>query len=80
MLADAGIVLADKQQPTQRCQPLKRGQFVVRDAGDHIVDMNINAVDNTLANLVEIKVPESWGKAAGAIPAPAPATDAETRR
>jgi pyruvate-ferredoxin/flavodoxin oxidoreductase len=36
--------------------------------GDHIVAMNINAVDNTLDNLIEIDVPESWGQAAGGIP------------
>ncbi len=28
--------------------------------GDHIVNMNIEAVDKTLDNLVEIKVPASW--------------------
>ncbi len=35
--------------------------------GDHIVDMNVNAVNNTLENLVEIEVPESWGQASGGI-------------
>jgi pyruvate-ferredoxin/flavodoxin oxidoreductase len=43
--------------------------------GDHIVAMNIAAVDNTLANLVEIEVPASWGEASGAIPPKPPATD-----
>ena len=33
--------------------------------GDKIVQMNIDAVDRTLANLVEIEVPESWGSASG---------------
>lgn len=33
--------------------------------GDKIVQMNIDAVDRTLANLVEIEVPESWGAASG---------------
>jgi pyruvate-ferredoxin/flavodoxin oxidoreductase len=33
--------------------------------GDKIVQMNIDAVDRTLANLVEIQVPESWGAASG---------------
>ncbi len=37
--------------------------------GDHIVAMNISAVDNTLDKLVEVEVPESWGQAAGGIPA-----------
>ncbi len=41
--------------------------------GDHIVAMNISAVDNTLDNLVEIEVPDSWGQAAGSIP-PMPET------
>ncbi|THB76529.1 MAG: pyruvate:ferredoxin (flavodoxin) oxidoreductase [Desulfobulbaceae bacterium] len=36
--------------------------------GDHIVNMNINAVNNTLDNLVEIEVPASWGGASGGIP------------
>ena len=35
--------------------------------GDHIVEMNINAVNNTLDNLVEIAVPESWGQASGGL-------------
>jgi pyruvate-ferredoxin/flavodoxin oxidoreductase len=43
--------------------------------GDHIVEMNINAVDNTLDNLVEIDVPASWGQASGGIPAPPKATE-----
>jgi len=43
--------------------------------GDHIVDMNINAVNNTLDNLVEIPVPESWGQAAGGIPEKGKTTD-----
>ncbi|MBE0584084.1 MAG: pyruvate:ferredoxin (flavodoxin) oxidoreductase [Desulfofustis sp.] len=43
--------------------------------GDHIVEMNINAVDNTLDKLVEIKVPASWGKASGGIAAKPKATD-----
>jgi pyruvate-ferredoxin/flavodoxin oxidoreductase len=42
--------------------------------GDHIVEMNINAVDNTLANLVEIKVPDSWANASGGISAKPKAT------
>ena len=43
--------------------------------GDKIVAMNINAVDSTLGNLEEIKVPDTWGSAAGK-PAPPPkATD-----
>lgn len=33
--------------------------------GDKIVQMNIDAVDRTLANLVEIKVPETWKDASG---------------
>ena len=33
--------------------------------GDHIVNMNIEAVDQTLDNLVEIQVPDSWKSAAG---------------
>ena len=33
--------------------------------GDHIVQMNINAVDKTLDNLIEIKVPEAWKDGAG---------------
>jgi len=33
--------------------------------GDHIVNMNIEAVDQTLDNLIEIKVPESWKSAEG---------------
>ena len=33
--------------------------------GDHIVNMNIEAVDQTLDNLIEIKVPESWESAEG---------------
>ncbi len=43
--------------------------------GDHIVEMNINAVDNTLDNLVEIDVPASWGQASGGIPAQPKATE-----
>ncbi len=43
--------------------------------GDHIVAMNINAVDNTLDNLIEVKVPASWGQAAGGIAPMAKATD-----
>jgi pyruvate-ferredoxin/flavodoxin oxidoreductase len=43
--------------------------------GEHIVTMNINAVDNTLDKLVEVDVPESWGQAAGAIPPVPAATD-----
>ncbi|MEE4315262.1 MAG: thiamine pyrophosphate-dependent enzyme, partial [Desulfofustis sp.] len=43
--------------------------------GDHIVEMNINAVDNTLDNLVEITVPASWGQASGGIPTKPPATE-----
>ncbi|MBF0200887.1 MAG: pyruvate:ferredoxin (flavodoxin) oxidoreductase [Desulfamplus sp.] len=35
--------------------------------GDHIVKMNIDAVDKTLENLIEIKVPDSW-KSAGGFP------------
>jgi len=35
--------------------------------GDHIVAMNINAVDNTLDKLVEVIVPDSWGQASGGI-------------
>ncbi|MFH1152453.1 MAG: pyruvate:ferredoxin (flavodoxin) oxidoreductase [Pseudomonadota bacterium] len=35
--------------------------------GDKIVNMNIDAVDKTLDNLVEIQVPKSWKDAAGAI-------------
>ncbi|HSL40378.1 MAG TPA: pyruvate:ferredoxin (flavodoxin) oxidoreductase [Desulforhopalus sp.] len=42
---------------------------------EHIVEMNINAVDNTLAKLVEIKVPESWAQASGGIAAKEKATD-----
>jgi pyruvate-ferredoxin/flavodoxin oxidoreductase len=38
--------------------------------GDKIVNMNYAAVDNTLENLMEISVPDSWADAAG---------DAETR-
>jgi len=33
--------------------------------GDRIVQMNIDAVDRTLDNLVEINIPESWGAASG---------------
>ncbi len=33
--------------------------------GDKIVQMNIDAVDRTLDNLVEIDIPESWGAASG---------------
>ncbi len=33
--------------------------------GDKIVQMNIDAVDRTLDNLVEITIPESWGAASG---------------
>ena len=43
--------------------------------GDHIVAMNINAVDNTLDNLIEVDVPESWGQAAGGIPPMPEATE-----
>ncbi len=43
--------------------------------GDHIVEMNINAVDNTLDNLIEIEVPESWGQASGGIPSKSQATE-----
>jgi len=43
--------------------------------GDHIVAMNINAVDNTLDNLIEVDVPDSWGQAAGTIPPMPPATE-----
>ena len=43
--------------------------------GDHIVEMNINAVDNTLANLVEIEVPASWANASGGIAAKPKTTD-----
>jgi pyruvate-ferredoxin/flavodoxin oxidoreductase len=43
--------------------------------GDHIVEMNINAVDNTLDNLVEINVPASWGQASGGIPGKPAATE-----
>ncbi len=43
--------------------------------GDHIVAMNINAVDNTLDNLIEVEVPESWGQAAGGIPPMPEATE-----
>ncbi len=43
--------------------------------GDHIVAMNISAVDNTLDKLVEVEVPESWGQAAGGIPAQPEATE-----
>jgi pyruvate-ferredoxin/flavodoxin oxidoreductase len=43
--------------------------------GDHIVEMNINAVDNTLDKLVEIEVPASWGKASGGIAAKPKATE-----
>ena len=43
--------------------------------GDHIVEMNINAVDNTLDNLIEIEVPESWGQASGGIPSKSKATE-----
>jgi len=32
--------------------------------GDKIVKMNVDGVDQTLANLIEIKVPASWAKAA----------------
>jgi len=37
--------------------------------GDHIVAMNINAVDNTLDNLIEVDIPDSWGQASGSIAA-----------
>ena len=43
--------------------------------GDHIVSMNISAVDNTLDNLIEVDVPESWGQATGGIPAKPEATE-----
>jgi len=43
--------------------------------GEHIVSMNHNAVDQTLDNLIEIEVPESWGQASGAIPAKPEATE-----
>ena len=43
--------------------------------GDHIVNMNISAVDNTLANLVEIAVPDSWSEASGGLPGKDKATD-----
>ncbi len=43
--------------------------------GDHIVAMNINAVDNTLDKLIEVDVPASWGQAAGTIPPMPPATE-----
>ncbi|MGI9537580.1 MAG: pyruvate:ferredoxin (flavodoxin) oxidoreductase [Desulfocapsaceae bacterium] len=43
--------------------------------GDHIVAMNINAVDNTLDNLIEVDVPQSWGQAAGGIPPMPEATE-----
>ncbi|SLM32050.1 Pyruvate-flavodoxin oxidoreductase [Desulfamplus magnetovallimortis] len=33
--------------------------------GDHIVKMNVDAVDKTLDNLVEVKVPESWKETSG---------------
>ena len=33
--------------------------------GDHIVQMNIDAVDRTLDNLIEVEVPESWKEASG---------------
>ncbi len=41
--------------------------------GDHIVQMNIDAVDKTLDNLVEVAIPESWGSADG-FPEMEPAT------
>ncbi|MDX9896725.1 MAG: pyruvate:ferredoxin (flavodoxin) oxidoreductase, partial [Desulfofustis sp.] len=43
--------------------------------GDHIVEMNINAVNNTLDNLVEITVPQSWANAQGGIPGKSKTTD-----
>ncbi len=33
--------------------------------GDHIVNMNVAAVDQTLDNLMEISYPEAWGEAMG---------------
>ncbi len=33
--------------------------------GDHIVKMNIDAVDKTLDNLMEVRVPEAWKDGAG---------------
>lgn len=41
--------------------------------GDKIVKMNVDGVDQTLANLIEIQVPASWAKAADK---PAPASKA----
>ncbi len=35
--------------------------------GDKIVRMNIDAVDRTLDNLIEIKIPESWATASGSM-------------
>ncbi len=43
--------------------------------GDKIVEMNINAVDSTLSNLEEIKIPDSWASAAGRPAPPEKATD-----
>jgi len=43
--------------------------------GDKIVAMNIAAVDQTLENLKEIPVPESWATASGSPEAPPKATD-----
>ncbi len=43
--------------------------------GQHLVDMNISAVDNTLANLVEIKVPAAWAGASGGIAGKASTTE-----
>jgi pyruvate-ferredoxin/flavodoxin oxidoreductase len=40
-------------------------QKVYGSKGDKIVQMNIDAVDQTLANLVEIAYPESWKDATG---------------
>ncbi|MCG6931944.1 MAG: pyruvate:ferredoxin (flavodoxin) oxidoreductase [Desulfofustis sp.] len=36
--------------------------------GEHIVAMNISAVDNTLDKLIEVEVPASWGQASGGLP------------
>ncbi len=43
--------------------------------GDKIVEMNINAVDSTLSNLVEIKIPDTWASASGKPVQPEKATD-----
>ncbi|MCP4116162.1 MAG: pyruvate:ferredoxin (flavodoxin) oxidoreductase [Desulfobacteraceae bacterium] len=43
--------------------------------GEKIVQMNIDAVDRTLDNLVEIAVPESWGDASGSMDQGVPATE-----